>query len=240
MKAQRILFLGIMSILLVACMIDKDGSVTAAAPVEIPQPETKYVALTFDDGPRANTTGRLLDGLRERGASATFFLVGEQIKGNEALLRRMKAEGHQIGNHSWDHMKLQGVCASTVKKEVGDTDVAIRSLLGEGTYWVRPPYGLLNQNQRACFSTPLIRWSVDPEDWKIKNTQRVVSSVLKKVKPGDIILLHDFYPTSVDAAFQIIDTLEEQGYEFVTVKELLALYGVEIEAGRIYNKAYCQ
>lgn len=234
MRAQRAVFLGIMAAALLICCREKDA-VPAVAPAEIS--ETKYVALTFDDGPRACTTGRLLDGLRERGASATFFLIGQQIAGNEGLVCRMKDEGHQVGNHTWDHVKLQGMPSAAVSEEISRTDDAIRDILGDGTYWVRPPYGLLNENQCCCFSTPLVHWSVDPEDWRLKNTQKVAAAVLKKVQPGDIILLHDAYQTSVDAAFQIVDTLEAEGYEFVTVKELLALYGVTPQAGKFYTDA---
>ena len=234
MKGQRAAFLGIMAAVLLLCCRGKN-TVPAVASAEIS--ETKYVALTFDDGPRACTTSRLLDGLRERGASATFFLIGQQIAGNENLVRRMKNEGHQVGNHTWDHVKLQGKSASVVSREICRTDNTIRDVLGDGTYWVRPPYGLLNRNQYCCFSTPLIHWSVDPEDWKLRNTEKVTAAVLKKVQPGDIILLHDAYQTSVDAAFQIVDTLEDEGYEFVTVKELLALYGVTPQAGKFYTDA---
>jgi len=226
--------LGIMAAVLLICCRE-ESALPAVAPAEIS--EKKYVALTFDDGPRADTTGRLLDGLRERGASATFFLIGRQIAGNEDLICRMKVEGHQIGNHTWDHVTLQGKPAAVVQKEICRTDNAIRNILGDGSYWVRPPYGLLNKNQRCCFSTPLVHWSVDPEDWKLKNTKKVVDAVLKKVQPGDIILLHDIYATSVDAAFQIVDTLEAEGYEFVTVEELLAQYGVAPQAGIFYVNA---
>lgn len=198
-------------------------------------PDGKYVALTFDDGPRADTTGRLLDGLRTRGASATFFLIGEQIAGNGDLVKRMQAEGHQVGNHTWSHVKLQGASQAVVAQEVGDADRAIRELLGEGEYWLRPPYGLLNKNQQAWFSTPLIHWSIDPEDWKLLDVQKVKAAVLKEVEPGDIILMHDFYPTSVDAALQIVDELTAQGYVFVTVEELLMLHGVEPMAGQFYT-----
>lgn len=226
--------MGIMAAVLLICCRE-ESALPAVAPAEIS--ETKYVALTFDDGPRANTTGRLLDGLRERGASATFFLIGRQIAGNEDLVLRMKVEGHQVGNHTWDHVTLQGKPAAVVQKEICRTDNAIRNILGDGSYWVRPPYGLLNKNQRCCFSTPLVHWSVDPEDWKLKNAKKVVDAVLKKVQPGNIILLHDIYATSVDAAFQIVDTLEAEGYEFVTVEELLALYGITPQAGVFYTDA---
>ena len=240
MKARWAVFLGISGL---ALLLGRPAQFAPPAVSALPAqaaaelPAEKYVALTFDDGPRASTTGRLLDGLRERGVSATFFLIGQQIAGNEDLVRRMGAEGHQVGNHTWNHIKLQGTAQAVLDGEITETDGAIREILGDGIYWVRPPYGLLDERQCRLFAVPLVHWSVDPEDWKLLNTQKVTAAVLKAVQPGDIILLHDFYPTSVDAAFQIVDTLAAQGYTFVTVEELLALYGVEPQAGAFYTSA---
>jgi peptidoglycan/xylan/chitin deacetylase (PgdA/CDA1 family) len=235
MWKKRLLCLCLAGVLLV-CWRDR-GAVTAAAPAEISAEEEKLVALTFDDGPRQDTTERLLDGLLERGASATFFLIGQQIAGNEALVRRMQAEGHQVGNHTWSHLKLQGQSDSVVRQEVGDTDALLQTLLGPGQYWVRPPYGLLNKGQRALFSVPLVHWMVDPEDWKLRNADADVQAVLGAVKPGDIILMHDSVAASVDAALRIVDALQAQGYRFVTVEELLRQSGVTPEPGVMYRSA---
>ncbi|WP_312943241.1 polysaccharide deacetylase family protein [Oscillibacter sp.] len=234
MNRPRAVFLGIMvAALLFVCR--EDVAVPATAWAELS--ETKFVALTFDDGPSDNTTGRLLDGLRERGASATFFLVGSRISGNEKLVRRMRDEGHQIGNHSWDHKELKDMPVAVLGGEIDSTDELLLTVCGEGDYWIRPPYGLLDKGGRGKVSKPLILWSVDPEDWKLRNADKVTAHVMKHVQPGDIILLHDIYPASVDAAFKIIDALEKQGYEFVTVKELLALYGVVPQEGKFYASA---
>ena len=195
--------------------------------------EPKYVALTFDDGPKADTTGRLLDGLLERGAAATFFVVGQQIPGNEALLRRMKAEGHQIGNHTWSHQRLDGVLPDAAAQEVTRTEAALEALLGGGEYWLRPPYGQVAEG--ANFGVPMVKWSVDPRDWESRNTEKVTRAILDSVEPGSIILLHDIYPTSVEAALRVVDKLQEEGYWFVTVEELLWLNGVTPEAGRMYR-----
>lgn len=212
---------------------EQTGEMVVSEPAEPP----KFVALTFDDGPRADTTGRLLDGLRERGASATFFLVGNQIDANRELVARMKQEGHQVGNHSWSHAKLQGVSREKVEREIGQTDEKIREVLGDGSYWVRPPYGLLNPSQRAWFTTPLVHWSVDPEDWKLRDTAKDVAAVLHDIEPGDIVLMHDAVPASVNAALQVVDALQAQGYTFVTVEELLALENVDPQPGVLYHRA---
>ena len=197
--------------------------------------ETKYVALTFDDGPRQGTTDRLLDGLRERGASATFFLVGEQAERYPELVKRMKAEGHQVGNHTWSHMRLEGASAAVIQEEVGKNEELLETLLGGSGYWLRPPYGLITPGTEKLIQVPMVKWSVDPRDWESKDTEKVVRAILKDVKPNSIILLHDIYDTSVDAAFKVVDTLETQGFCFVTVEELLRLNGVTPEAGKLYR-----
>lgn len=232
MKVQRIVFLLLSAILLWWITAPK-SDVAASAQAEISE-EKKYIALTFDDGPRADTTGKLLDGLRDRGAHATFFLIGKQIAPNASLVQRMKAEGHQVGNHTWSHTKLQGQTCSVIACELSKTDTVLRGLLGNGDYWVRPPYGLIDRCQEKLFSVPLVKWSVDPEDWKLKNTDQDVAAVLKKVKPGDIILMHDSVPASVNAALRIVDALQAKGYVFVTVRELLAYRGITPQAGVMY------
>ena len=187
----------------------------------------KYIALTFDDGPRRDTTEKLLDGLRERGASATFFLVGEEIAGKEDLVKRMAAEGHQIGNHTWSHVRLEN--AGTAGQEIRMTERALEELLGEKDYWLRPPYGIMDEGVET--NVPLVKWSVDPRDWESRSTAKVVQAVLRDAGPNAIILLHDIYPTSVEAALQIVDALEKEGYWFVTVEELLQLNGITPQAG---------
>lgn len=201
--------------------------------------EPKYLALTFDDGPRRGTTDLLLDGLLERGVTATFFVVGQQIEGNEELIQRMKAEGHQIGNHTYSHTRLLTAEKETVIEEIHKTEVVLQHLVGEGTYWLRPPYGLIDTTRATQVRTPLIYWSVDPEDWKLLDTAKVVNCVIDQVENGDIILLHDFYPTSVDAALELIDKLGEEGYTFVTVEELFRIRGVVPEDGVMYASPEC-
>lgn len=197
---------------------------------------TKYVALTFDDGPRKETTSKLLDGLKERGAQATFFVIGSQIlcAGNEELIQRMEEEGHQVGNHTYSHERLLDATGSTVMEEVNKNRIILENILGQGEFWLRPPYGLIDSTGAKISDTPMIYWTLDPEDWKLLDVKQVVDRVLEQVKAGDIILLHDFYPSSVEAALEIIDRLQPEGYVFVTVKELFDIYGVSPEPGVLY------
>ena len=200
-------------------------------------PEKNYIALTFDDGPHRGTTDRLLDGLAERDAKATFFLVGEEAAGNRDLVIRMGAEGHQVGNHTWSHSHLDELSPEEIIQEIGKTDALLQSLLGPGEYWLRPPYGLVRAGTENLIPVPVIKWSVDPRDWESRNTEKVIRAVTDTVEPGSIILLHDIYATSIEAALRLIDLLREEGYEFVTVQELLARSGITARPGVSYRNA---
>ena len=207
-------------------------AVPADSGAEIPAGE-KYVALTFDDGPRRGTTERLLDGLKERGAKATFFLIGQQVEANRDLVERMRAEGHQIGNHTWSHQRLDGILPDEAAQEVARTEAALEALLGGGEYWLRPPYGQVAEGVEL--GVPMVKWCVDPRDWESRDTKKVVEAIRENVGHNAIILLHDIYPTSVEAALQMVDALQAEGYWFVTVEELLLLNGVTPQPGVMYR-----
>ena len=209
---------------------------TAGAPAEVTLSGPPLVALTFDDGPRSSTTGPLLDGLALREVPATFFLVGNRIPGNEDLVRRMAAEGHQIGIHTYDHVELKGLSRQEFDLQVGKTRALITQLVGEGNYWLRPPYGLMDRQAGQWCGGPVILWSVDPEDWKDDDIDRIVAAVVEHVSDGDIILLHDLFPSSAQAALRVVDTLLARGCCFVTVEQLMAERGVTPEVGARYRK----
>ncbi len=218
--------------MLTALCLAGEKAVPTEGGAAIPAGE-KFVALTFDDGPRRGTTERLLDGLKERGAKATFFLIGQQIEDNAALVARMAEEGHQIGNHTWSHQRLDSVLPDEAAQEIARTEAALEALLGGGEYWLRPPYGQVPEG--AEFRVPMVKWCVDPRDWESRDVEKVTQAILDCVGPNSIILLHDIYPTSVDAALRVVDRLQAEGYWFVTVEELLWLNGVKPEAGRMYR-----
>lgn len=181
----------------------------------------RQVALTFDDGPHPIYTAKLLDGLAERGVCATFFVVGKNIPGNEEVIARMAAEGHLIGNHTYDHVKIAGMDNDDACAQVEKTSTLVREITGKDTEFVRPPFGSWDKTLECPFQMIPVLWDVDPLDWTTKNTELVVQRVLDDVEAGDIILLHDFYESSVDAALEVADQLVARGYEFVTVDELI-------------------
>lgn len=196
------------------------------------------IALTFDDGPFAPTTEPLLEELERRGVHATFFLIGEQIEGNEELIRRMGAEGHQIGIHTWSHVGLSGLNDRDFYSQVGRTANALRGVIGGESFAIRPPYGYVDNRVEARAGAPIVLWSVDPEDWKYRDADRVARHILENAKDGDIVLLHDIYPTSVQAALAVMDALQDKGFRFVTVDEMAALRGVELQPGQVYRNFY--
>jgi peptidoglycan/xylan/chitin deacetylase (PgdA/CDA1 family) len=183
--------------------------------------EKPVVALTFDDGPHAKYTPLLLDGLKERGVHATFFLMGQNISGNEELVRRMSSEGHLIGNHSFRHVRLTKEGEDSVCRSIEKTQQIIAEITGEQPEYLRPPYGDWNEQLECRLEVTPVFWTVDSLDWKLRNTQAIVRRVAGSVKNGDIILLHDIFQTSVEAALQLVDQLTAEGYAFVTVDELL-------------------
>ena len=186
-----------------------------------------YIALTFDDGPHATLTPKLLDILKEKGVKVTFFVLGECVAANPGVLQRAAAEGHEIGNHSWDHKALTKGGGAGVASEINQTNAAIESAIGRKPTLVRPPYGATNaaitKRLNEEFGLKVIMWDVDPLDWKVRNSAHVKAEILKSTKPGSIVLSHDIHPTTIEAMAETIDALKEKGFKFVTVSELVAM-----------------
>ena len=179
------------------------------------------VALTFDDGPHRIYTKNLLDGLRERGVKATFFVVGENIPGNEDLIQQMEADGHLIGNHTYDHADISKLSDEENCRELQKTSDLVKEITGYGTAYVRPPFGNWKDTMDCRVTMISVKWTIDTLDWKSKNVAEIIGKVMQQISDYDIILMHDYYETSVEAALQIVDRLQEEGYEFVTVEDLI-------------------
>lgn len=192
-----------------------DGDITSVTK------EAPKIAITFDDGPNSHCTGRLLDGLKKRGVKATFFLIGKNVKENPDLVKRLDEEGHLIGNHTYNHVEITRISDEEAKKEITDTDEAICAITGKHVEYMRPPFGLWQEELEQELNVMPVMWSVDPLDWTTKNVDEIVNKVVTEAGENDIILLHDCYDSSVDAALRIIDILKKKGFEFVTADELL-------------------
>lgn len=186
-----------------------------------------YVAITFDDGPHVTNTPRLLDILKSRNVKATFYVLGPRVNAHPQIVRRMVAEGHEIGNHSWTHRVMSKLPDSAVYKEFKDTEQAVVAACGVKPKTQRPPYGAMTATQRAMLKErlgyPCIMWNVDPEDWKRPGASVVSSRILSNTRNGSIILLHDIHAASVDAVPAVLDGLIAKGFTFTTVSSLLSL-----------------
>nr|WP_238723363.1 polysaccharide deacetylase family protein [Diplocloster agilis] len=179
------------------------------------------IALTFDDGPHPVFTPELLDGLKERNVQATFFVIGKNVEGNEEIIKRMSDDGHLIGNHTFDHVEITKLSREEASDEIERTSELVEEITGSPTEYVRPPFGLWKDDLECGIQMIPVMWTVDPLDWTTGNSTNVVNKVVTKVKENDIILLHDYYESSVQAALRIVDILQKEGYEFVTVDELI-------------------
>ncbi len=225
----------------------KPGSSPSASPAaspaaKKPAPRTysqvsgvgRTVALTFDDGPSAKLTPKLLDMLKQRGIKATFFLVGQNAAEYPDIVKREVAEGHEVGNHSWSHPQLTKLSADGVAAQIEKTNAAIRTAIGHDPGVMRPPYGATNakldHRLNDQYGLKVILWDVDPLDWKYRNSARVEREILSQTKPGSIILVHDIHATSVAAMPDTLDALIAKGYKFVTVSELIAMAGSQAPA----------
>ena len=192
--------------------------------VAVTQP---YVAITFDDGPHPKNTPRLLDMLRERNIKATFYVIGRNVDLYPNVLRRTVSEGHEVGNHTYNHPILSKLGDSTVRDELIKCRDAVARAAGVQPRTLRPPYGALLQRQREWIHRelkyPTIMWSVDPLDWKRPGPSVVTSRILSNTTPGAIVLAHDLHASTVDAMPGTLDGLLRKGYKFVTVSQLLAM-----------------
>ena len=191
----------------------------------------KAVALTFDDGPNPNTTPVALELLKKYNAKATFFMVGRAVAGNENIIKQVVAEGHQIGNHSWSHPLLTKISLEQAKSQINDTTEALKKASGQDVHIMRPPYGGINSTIQAAVDQSFILWDIDTLDWKNRNTASIMKEV-RKAQPGSIILMHDIHQTSIDALPTVLQYLTEQGFELVTVEELM---GDQLELHQKYT-----
>lgn len=201
-----------------------------------------YIALTFDDGPTGGADGltaRLLDGLNERGAHATFFMCGYRIKDFHTHMDRYLEEGHELGNHTMDH---PGVLTkkdyATILDQIQSNSELITSYCGQGPSVFRPVGGAVNddvKNAAKEAGLPVVNWSLDTLDWKYRDANSIYDKIVKNAKDGDIVLMHDLRECTLEGVLRAIDTLKEKGFAFVTVDELARVKGVTLEPGEVYT-----
>jgi peptidoglycan/xylan/chitin deacetylase (PgdA/CDA1 family) len=198
-----------------------DERTVAVSHAFISKEESKKIALTFDDGPHPYYTEQLLDGLKERGVVATFFVTGEHAMLHVDIIERIREEGHLIGNHTYSHIQLSSDNREEFKEELVATSEVLEEIIDEEICYVRPPYGSWDKGLEKELNLIPVLWTVDTLDWCSTDVSQIVARVVGKVEENDIILMHDYYDTTVTAALEIVDALLAEGYTFVTVEEIL-------------------
>ncbi|MBQ8535786.1 MAG: polysaccharide deacetylase family protein [Clostridia bacterium] len=196
----------------------------------------KFVALTYDDGPSRTPTSQLLNKLRQHGARATFFVIGNRIEKYVDLVRREHDEGHAIGAHNFTHVNISNRSYSNIRAHRTKFDKALLEAIGIPSRYDRVPYGLYPRMVKAEVGWPYIQWSLDTYDWRGRSPNAILSTVKKQVSDGDIILFHDIKEKTQDTADKVITYLKNQGYIFATIDELFARDGVELEGDKVYYR----
>ncbi|HEY2125252.1 MAG TPA: polysaccharide deacetylase family protein [Chthoniobacterales bacterium] len=208
----------------------------SAKPAASPEPrltfsavhvDEPYIAMTFDDGPHATLTPKLLDLLAARHIKVTFFVLGECVEQNPEVLRRAAREGHEIGNHSWSHPQFTRLSDEAIRSQLRRTDDAIKAITGKRPTLFRPPYGAISARQKKWihdeFGYDIILWDVDPLDWKDPGPTTVANRILRETRAGSIVLSHDIHRGTVEAMPATLEQLKAKQFKFVTVTELLGL-----------------
>ncbi|MBE5928522.1 MAG: hypothetical protein E7267_04005 [Lachnospiraceae bacterium] len=200
-------------------------------------PDKPMIALTFDDGPNTSTTGSILDTLETHNARATFFVVSSRLPAHYDASNRALSIGCEIGSHSYSHKMLNKLKTKQIKKEFKRSKKIIKKYTGNTFSLIRTPYGDTDRRVLKNTDYPVVLWSVDSLDWKAKNSKVIVNRVMKNAKDGDIILLHDLYTNTAEAVKEIVPALISQGYQLVTVSEMMEAKGIKLKNGHTYGSA---
>lgn len=223
---------------LISASVQTGTARTMPTGLEWIDPKKPMVALTFDDGPGGKSSDRIHAALKKNKAHATFFMLGENVDQYPEKVAALKEIGCQIASHTYSHKSLDKLSKEDVQKEEQKTiDALKKASKTDGPFMVRPPYGAINDTVRETITTPLMLWSVDTRDWDSRNADSIMEHV-DRVEDGDIILMHEIYDSSAEAAERMIPELVEKGFQLVTIDEMFAVKGITLEKGKSYTDAY--
>lgn len=194
------------------------------------------IAFSFDDGPNPKNTKRILNALNQYGYHATFFVIGTNAEMHIETLKAIAKSGSEIGNHTYDHLRLTDGNYDTIEEELEKVSKIVEKSIGKKPKLVRPPYGSYNKNLLNQLKQPVILWDIDTLDWKSKNTHMVVKKVLEEIEDGDIVLMHDIYDSTACAVEILVPELQRRGFRIVSVSELAKAKGVVLQSGKVYRK----
>lgn len=196
-------------------------------------PEKPMVALTFDDGPYDRVTNRIVKVLAKHDSRATFFVVGNRVERYADTMKNAYNKGNQIATHTFDHGDLSKMKKKQIRRELKRAFRVMKKINGENPTMLRPPYGNVNDKMRQTIRIPMIYWNVDTEDWASRNKDKILSRC-KSIKDGDIVLMHDLYPSTAAAVEKLVPNLCKKGFQLVTVEELFYYKGIDAKGGKVY------
>lgn len=196
-------------------------------------PEKSMVALTFDDGPYDRVTNRIVKVLAKHDSRATFFVVGNRVERYADTMKNAYNKGNQIATHTFDHGDLSKMKKKQIRRELKRAFRVMKKINGENPTMLRPPYGNVNDKMRQTIRIPMIYWNVDTEDWASRNKDKILSRC-KSIKDGDIVLMHDLYPSTAAAVEKLVPKLRKKGFQLVTVEELFYYKGIDAKGGKVY------
>ena len=197
--------------------------------------DKKLIAFTFDDGPTWSLTNNFLDELDKRNARVSFFVLGQRASSQKTLIKKIYNHGHSLGSHTFDHKNLLNLSADEAAYEINQTNEILLNITGENPKFLRPPYGNYNQNLLESTEMIFILWNVDTKDWKLRNAEKISKYIIENVEDGSIVLLHDLYKESIEAALLAMDELEKEGYAFVSLDEMASIKGISLEKHHAYR-----
>lgn len=219
-------------------------SIPAASKVEPSgmkiDPEKPMIAITFDDGPHSSVTHDILDILEQYEAHATFFIIGDRISHHADIIRRIVEQGCELGNHTYGHLDLSQMNQQEMNNQIKTSEETLASFVDSSFLpkLVRPPFGNTSEILLENCPYPIITWSIDTKDWSHKNAERSFKEVVNHVQDGDIILMHDMYSATTEATKKIVEWLNKQGYQMVTVSEMFEAKGIVLTTGKVYRHAH--
>ena len=183
--------------------------------------EKKLVALTFDDGPHPDVTPLIVSLLEKYNAKATFFMLGSRVQYYPEIARAVYESGHEVGNHTWNHPVLTKMTEAQILKEYSTTEQAIIQAIGAPSTIFRPPYGATNDLVKSVIPSPQFNWTVDTEDWKHRSSEKLLPAVQQAVHQNAIILMHDIHLSTAHGLEAVLQYLQKEGYEFVTISQMM-------------------
>ncbi len=194
----------------------------------------KYISFTFDDGP-SKYTKELLKTLELNKSSATFFMLGNRMKYSEDIVKEIYNSSSEVASHTYSHKNLNKISDKEVLNEINSPVILFKEITGGEIKYLRPPYGNYNETVKST-NYPIILWNIDPKDWLVKDSNQVYNSVLKHACDGCIVLMHDIYPTTIEAVKMLIPKLNSMGYEVVSISNLAKNKKYQIKNSEIIRK----